>query len=150
MSISSEPKPVSSAHIAIPDTTRATITTIVLFTTCFLDGHTTFLNSDLASLKYLTIERLGLLLPEAAAAAFATAVVLSFAIMRSSLLGFPVERVLAAESAVLVHFDSVGIVLLVFLGVVITLFAFCARERDLVSRSGHFGTSCFITVRMSG
>ena len=57
---------------------------------------------------------------------------------------------LAAETAVFLQLESVGIVLLVFLGVVITLFAFCARERDLVSRSGHFGTSCFITVRMSG
>jgi hypothetical protein len=52
---------------------------------------------------------------------------------------------LAAESAVLVKFDSVGIVLLVFLGVVITLLAFCAGESNLVSRSGHFGTSYIIT-----
>ena len=50
---------------------------------------------------------------------------------------------LAAESAILVKFDSVGVVLLVFLGVVITLLAFCAGECNLVSRSGHFGTSYF-------
>ena len=51
------------------------------------------------------------------------------------------ESVLAAESAVLVHFDPVGVILLVFLGVVIALLAFCAGECNFNS---HFGTSYFI------
>ena len=36
------------------------------------------------------------------------------------------ERVLAAEPAVLIHFQSVGIVLLVLLRIVVTLFALAA------------------------
>ena len=40
---------------------------------------------------------------------------------------------LAAESAVLVHFKSVGIVFLVFLGVIVSLLADCAGERYLIS-----------------
>ena len=60
------------------------------------------------------------------------------------------EGVLAAESAVLVHFDSVGVILLVFLGVVVALLTLCAGECNLVSYTGHFGTSCFITVHRNG
>ena len=41
--------------------------------------------------------------------------------------------VLAAETAVLVHLESVGIVFLVLLCVVIALLAFTARESDLYS-----------------
>ena len=59
----------------------------------------------------------------------------------SSLLGFFVESVLAAELAVLVHFDSVRVILLVFLGVVIALLALSACQCNFNS---HFGTSYFI------
>ncbi len=45
---------------------------------------------------------------------------------------------LAAEFAVLVHFKSVGVILLVFLCVVVSLLAFAARQCDFNS---HFGTS---------
>ena len=45
---------------------------------------------------------------------------------------------LFAELAVLVHFKSVRVVLLVFLGVVIALLAFCASHCYLYS---HIGTS---------
>ena len=60
------------------------------------------------------------------------------------------EGMLAAESAVLVHFDPVGVIFLVFLGVVVALFTLCAGECDLVSDTGHFGTSCFIAVHRNG
>ncbi len=46
---------------------------------------------------------------------------------------------LLAELAVLVHLKSVGIVLLVFLCVVVALFALCASQCYLYS---HIGTSC--------
>ena len=45
---------------------------------------------------------------------------------------------LLAEPAVLVHFNSVRIVLLVLLGVVVALFALRASQGDFYS---HFGTS---------
>ncbi len=45
---------------------------------------------------------------------------------------------LTAEAAVLVKLKSVGIVFLILLRVVISLFAFAARQCDLDS---HFGTS---------
>lgn len=54
------------------------------------------------------------------------------------LLCFLVKRVFAAELAVLVHFESVGIVFLVFGRVIIPLLAFRAGESDL---NAHFGTS---------
>ena len=50
-----------------------------------------------------------------------------------SLLGFSVQRVLAAETAILVHLETIGIVLLVLLRIVVTLFAFAASESDLNS-----------------
>ena len=62
----------------------------------------------------------------------------------SVLLGFPVERVLFAESAILVHLQPIGRVFLVLLGVVVALFALRARKGDLDS---HFGTS--VTQRQS-
>ncbi len=46
---------------------------------------------------------------------------------------------LAAEFAVLVHFKSVGVILLVFLCVVVSLLALSARQRDF--NSHFFGTS---------
>ena len=49
-----------------------------------------------------------------------------------------VERMLAAEFAVLVHFKSVGVIFLVLGRVVVSLLALAARQCDLNS---HFGTS---------
>lgn len=49
------------------------------------------------------------------------------------------QSVLAAETAILIHFESVGIVLFVFLRIVVTLLAFAASESDLYSHS--IGTS---------
>ena len=46
--------------------------------------------------------------------------------------------VLAAETAVLVELESVGVILLILLCVVVALFAFAACKSDLYS---HFGTS---------
>jgi hypothetical protein len=46
---------------------------------------------------------------------------------------------LAAEFAVLVHFKSVGVILLVLGRVVVSLLAFAARQCDLDSH--YFGTS---------
>jgi hypothetical protein len=50
------------------------------------------------------------------------------------------QSVLFAESAILVHFKSVWIVLLVFHRVVVAVLAFCASQSDLHS---HDGTSRF-------
>ena len=50
-----------------------------------------------------------------------------------SLFRFSVQRVLAAETAILVHFETIGIVLFVLFRIVVTLFAFTASESDLDS-----------------
>ena len=49
----------------------------------------------------------------------------------TGLLGFLVAGVLLAEAAVLVHFQAVGIVLLVLHGIVIALLALRARQAYL-------------------
>ena len=47
------------------------------------------------------------------------------------------QSVLAAEPAILVHFQSVRVVLLVFHRVVVALFALCAGESDFDSHFRH-------------
>jgi hypothetical protein len=56
-----------------------------------------------------------------------------------------VQRVCPTEFAVFLHFEPVGIVLLVFLGVVVALLASLASECDFYS---HFGTSCLFDFRL--
>ena len=51
---------------------------------------------------------------------------------------------LAAEPAILLEFETVGVVLLVLLRVVVALFAFCAGKGNLHS---HIGTSLKISAR---
>ena len=63
------------------------------------------------------------------------------------LLCFLMKCVLFAESAVLVHLKSVGVILLVLLGFVIALLAFAASKSNLNS---HFGTSYFIYPSLAG
>ena len=55
--------------------------------------------------------------------------------MRLLLFGFLVERVLPAEGAVFVHFQSVGIVFLVFHRLVVSLFALAAGKGDSFSHA---------------
>ena len=50
-----------------------------------------------------------------------------------SLLSFPVQGVFPAESAILLHFQSVGVVFLFFLAEVVPLLALCAGQHDLYS-----------------
>jgi len=54
------------------------------------------------------------------------------------------KSVLTTETAVLVHFKSVGVVFLVFCGIIIPLLAFAANECNFDS---HFGTSWIIWFR---
>ena len=56
------------------------------------------------------------------------------------------NSMLSAESAVLLHFQTIGIILLVLHGVVVSLLAFAASEGDLYS---HFGTSLIICLPAS-
>jgi hypothetical protein len=56
----------------------------------------------------------------------------------SSLLGLVVNSVLSAESAVLLHFETVGVILLVLHGVVVSLLALGASQSDF---NAHIGTS---------
>jgi hypothetical protein len=58
--------------------------------------------------------------------------------LRASLLGLVVSGVLSAESAVLLHFETVGVVLLVLHGVVVSLLALRASQSDF---NAHNGTS---------
>ena len=56
----------------------------------------------------------------------------------ASLLGLVVGGVLSAESAVLLHFETVGVILLVLHGVVVSLLALRASQSDF---NAHNGTS---------
>ena len=56
----------------------------------------------------------------------------------ASLLGLVVSSVLSAESAVLLHLETVGVVLLVLHGVVVSLLALGASQSDF---NAHNGTS---------
>ena len=56
----------------------------------------------------------------------------------ASLLSLVVNGVLSAESAVLLHFETVGIVLLVLHGIVVSLLALGASQSDF---NAHNGTS---------
>jgi len=56
----------------------------------------------------------------------------------ASLLGLVVSGVLSAESAVLLHFETVGVILLVLHGVVVSLLALRASQSDF---NAHNGTS---------
>ena len=58
--------------------------------------------------------------------------------LRASLLGLVVSGVLSAESAVLLHFETVGVILLVLHGVVVSLLALRASQSDF---NAHNGTS---------
>ena len=51
--------------------------------------------------------------------------------LKTRLLGFLVAGVLLAEAAILVHFETIGIVLLVLHGVVIALLALRAGQAHL-------------------
>ena len=53
---------------------------------------------------------------------------------------------LLAEPAVLVHFNSVRIVLLVLLGVVVALFAFCACQCNLSAHDFHLRLNSLLFV----
>ena len=55
-----------------------------------------------------------------------------------SLLGLVVNRVLLAESAVLLHFETVRVILLVFHGIVVSLLALRTSQSDF---NAHIGTS---------
>ena len=59
----------------------------------------------------------------------------------ASLLGLVVSGVLSAESAVLLHFETVGVILLVLHGVVVSLLALRASQSDF---HAHNGTSLII------
>jgi hypothetical protein len=56
----------------------------------------------------------------------------------ASLLGLVVSGVLSAESAVLLHFETVGVILLVLHGIVVSLLALRASQSDF---NAHNGTS---------
>ena len=58
------------------------------------------------------------------------------------LLRLTVHGLLLAESAILFQFDTVGVVFLVLHGVVVSLLAFIASERDLNSHVRHLLNTC--------
>jgi hypothetical protein len=63
----------------------------------------------------------------------------------SLLLRLLMESMFAAETAILVHFETVRIVLFVFDRVVVSLFAFAAGERN--SYAHGFNTSQFLRTK---
>ena len=122
-------KIASNAQITIPIISTAAITIKVLFTSCFLEGHTTFLSSDLTSLKKLTTLLFFL------AFASATTLHLFVKIRKIQLFCFFVQSVFSAKTTILFHFKSIRIVFLVFHGVVVSLFALAACQSDFYSHS---------------
>ena len=52
------------------------------------------------------------------------------------------DSVLLAESAILLHFQTIGVILFVLHGVVVSLLAFVASERDLHSHCRHLLNFC--------
>ena len=52
------------------------------------------------------------------------------------------DSVLLAESAILLHFQTIGVILFVLHGVVVSLLAFVASERDLNSHVRHLLNTC--------
>ena len=109
-----------------------TMTTKVLLRTCLKVGQLTFFTSLFESRKNFTTQ----LIKRFGSAGFFSFVANPRPAFR--LLGFLVQRVLPAETTILVHFEPVRIVLLVFHRVVVALFALCACQSNLDS---HFGTS---------
>jgi hypothetical protein len=71
-------------------------------------------------------------------------------VFSSRLLGFAVESMFLAESAVLVHLQPVGCVFLVFSCVVVALLAFCARKGDSDSHNGTSIEFGFISLPLKG
>ena len=61
---------------------------------------------------------------------------LCFCHFAASLLGLVVNGVLSAESAVLLHFETVRVILLVFHGVVVSLLALGASQSDFHAHNG--------------
>ena len=59
-------------------------------------------------------------------------------IKRAALLGLVVSGVLSAESAVLLHLETIGVILLVLHGVVVSPLALRASHSDF---NAHIGTS---------
>ena len=72
---------------------------------------------------------------------------LSAAECTARLFRLAVYGVFLAESAVLLHLETVRVVLLVLDGVVVSLFAFIATQRDL---NAHNGTSLFASLHLRG
>src|SRR5699024_2722334 len=122
-----------------------TTTVMVLVLTSLRLGQTTFFSSLFVSLKYLAIRpknplarsrREGFFLPVSllaffcseALAAVSAAAFLSAIVQSSFLLGFAMNRVLLAETAVLLHLETIGIVLLVLFLVVVALLALSTSE----------------------
>jgi hypothetical protein len=56
--------------------------------------------------------------------------------IRASLLGLVVNGVLLAESAILLHLETVGVILLVLHGVVVSLLALRASQSDFYAHNG--------------
>ena len=91
-----------------------------------LGSQTTFFSSLRSSRKYF------LTLPQVLLNQFSF---LTSAMIRASLLGLVVNGVLLAESAILLHFETVGVILLVLHGVVVSLLALGACQDNFVSHS---------------
>jgi hypothetical protein len=55
---------------------------------------------------------------------------------RNRLLGFVVDGMLLAESAILLHLETVGVILLVLHGIVVSLLALGASHGDFYAHNG--------------
>ena len=60
----------------------------------------------------------------------------------TALLRLGMDSMLPAESAILLHLKAIGVILLVLHGVVVSLLAFVASERDLHSHCRHLLNFC--------
>lgn len=122
-------------------TTESTIP--VCFIVLANDGQDTFLSSEKVSLIRLFLGgRLVLVCLDGFASFFAT--LLSSLLI---LLGFFVTRVLLAKSAIFLQFDSVGIIFLVLITIIISLFALGALKSNFRSHN-FFSQKINTPVRM--
>ena len=116
--------------------TTAIITTMVLAISSCLVGQVTFFSSTFVSLR-----KVALLVPFSSVSVVSGTAISSHPCYyypithKAKLFGFFVQSVFFAELAIFIEFDTIRIVLFVFVGLVVSLFAFSASQSNQVTHS---------------
>ena len=132
-------KTVSAIQIeTATNTTAINTTTVFINSSCFV-GQVTFFNSSFDSLMNPVIFATVLV---SFVEAVSGTVIISTSLLykhfqNQELFCFFMRSMLLAEFAILFNLDTVGIVFLVFVGLIISLFAFCAGQSNQHTHSCH-------------